>query len=428
MRCVAINIYRSLLVVAMLITAPCVVAQNSGTTPLVEDATQYLFQRPEPWSGARYSEERGFWRRFYLSGDIGLAQRWQYDTELDEGSKWRWAGIGAGYLLSPVHSLEASYSWLDISGQRSLSGSYLFNLSSYAERTEDVQRFEIYLRGGVDYGFGRYRSLDFVGGLRLKYNLSSALGFYLEPGVSICCYTGDNDYARLGDFGSSVRVGMSMNIGETVNSTERVMALNRLYWDSYNLSQRKVLMMIKSNILFDIAMIPNIEVEFPISKRLSVEGQLMCGWWLKSDNSRCWQVQAADIEARYWFGARDKRRVMTGLFAGVFASGGFYDFQVKDTRGLQGEFYYLTGVSGGYSMALGRRLNLEFSAGVGYIVNNYQRYEVYEQKYLVADGPLMRYQSVLPAKVEVALGWVLFKRGERQQHRGDYRENIELRD
>ncbi len=193
-------------------------------------------------------------------------------------------------------------------------------------------------------------------------------------------------------------------------------------------SEKKPLFVIKTNLLYDIALTPNLKIEVPIGNRWSVGVQAMCGWWSKSDNSFVWQIQAADLEARYWFGDRTDKRVLSGWFAGAFASGGFYDFQFKDTHGLQGEFYVLTGVSGGYSMPIGRSMNLEFSAGVGYIVNNYQRYVVYEEEYLVADGPTMRYQSLFPAKVEVSLGWLLFRGGgEKCNSSRSFKSNYEGR-
>lgn len=177
--------------------------------------------------------------------------------------------------------------------------------------------------------------------------------------------------------------------------------------DSY-VQPQKTLLAIKSNLLYDVVLIPNIEIELPIKDNWSIEAQAMCGWWLMGNNSRCWQIQAADIEGRYWF--TNRGRALTGWFAGLFASAGFYDFQIQETEGLQGEFYVLTGVSGGYSMPIGKRLNLEFAAGVGYIVNNYQRYVIYEEEYLVADGDMMRFQSFFPAKLEISLGWLLFRR------------------
>ncbi len=179
--------------------------------------------------------------------------------------------------------------------------------------------------------------------------------------------------------------------------------------------ERKPLFAIKTNLLYDIALTPNLKIEVPIGERWSVGAQAMCGWWSKSDNSFAWQIQAADLEARYWFGDRTDKRVMSGWFAGAFTSAGLYDVQLKSTNGIQGEIFVLAGLSGGYSLPLGDSFYMEFAAGVGYIINDYQKYIVADGKYLIADENKMRFQSIFPAKVEVSLGWLLFnKKGGRK--------------
>lgn len=405
------DLYISTLFAVLLSTVAPLSAQNAGVPSLGGDATLYVFQDPEPWSGAKYSTPRSFGDRLYLVGGASISQTWMYDRELDSSNSGINSRIGLGVDLAPVHSLEfgATFNGLNNDRYNSVDASYLFNLSGYGERTEDILPFEIRLRGGVEYSFGGYEAAHILGGLRLMYNFSPTIGIFLEPGVSTCVYAGNGSYCEVGDVSSSVMLGLSMRIGGLINSSQQTMAKNRADWDS----DRKTLLAIKSNMLYDIALIPNIEVEIAIRDRWSVGAQVMCGWWLKDDYSRCWQIQAADIEGRYWFGDRSKRRALTGWFAGVFASSGFYDFQLDDDSGMQGEFYVMTGVSGGYSMPIGRRLNLEFAAGVGYVVNDYQKYVVYESQYLVADGSQMRFQSVFPAKVEVSLGWLMFRGSKR---------------
>ncbi|MFI3285627.1 MAG: DUF3575 domain-containing protein [Rikenellaceae bacterium] len=171
---------------------------------------------------------------------------------------------------------------------------------------------------------------------------------------------------------------------------------------------RKLLLAIKTNLLYDLAFTPNIEVEVPFGERWSVNGEFARGWWLK-EHTRCWQVQSAGIEGRYWFGDRSKRDQLTGWFAGLFANTGFCDFQFKDATGVQSDFYYIAGLSAGYSLPLSERFNMEFSAGAGYMVNEYQKYWVENNTTLIEDGPRMKMQSFLPAKVKVSLSWLIFR-------------------
>lgn len=389
----------------------------------------HLFQNPPQWNGSHYSTPRSILDELYVVGGASLSQVWRYDRELDSSVGGLNTRIGVGVNLAPIHAVELGFSSMDINQDErhySLDASYLFNLSAYGECTEDVLPFEILLRGGLEYSFADYSSAHIIGGLRLRYNITPSIGVFLEPSIGACLYSGNNSYYQRGDVTSSAMLGVSVHIGNIISSTSRMMNINSSYWRDYNLSDRKTLLAIKSNMLYDISLIPNIEVEVPIFDKWSIGAQAMCGWWLKSDNSRCWQIQAADIEGRYWFGDRSKHRALTGWFAGVFASAGFYDFQLEDTNGIQGEFYVMTGVSGGYAIPIGRRMNLEFTGGIGYLVNDYQKYTVHASEYLVADGPQMRFKSVFPAKLEVSLGWLLFRGGEcRSESRRTYRINRE---
>lgn len=56
---------------------------------------------------------------------------------------------------------------------------------------------------------------------------------------------------------------------------------------------------LKTNLLFDLALTPNIELEVPIGKRWSVNGEFMRGWWLNKSNTFCWQVESFGLEGRY---------------------------------------------------------------------------------------------------------------------------------
>lgn len=170
--------------------------------------------------------------------------------------------------------------------------------------------------------------------------------------------------------------------------------------------ERKPLFALKTNLLYDLALTPNLELEVPIGRRWSVNAEFQRGWWLRRDNTFCWQIEAAGLEGRYWFGNRENRAVLTGWFAGVFTAGGFYDFQLKRNNGYQGEFYIMTGLSGGYATPIARNLNLEFSLGVGYIVTDYRHYCVIDDE-LIKQGSAMRFSSFVPAKAKVSLVWMI---------------------
>ena len=70
---------------------------------------------------------------------------------------------------------------------------------------------------------------------------------------------------------------------------------------------------------------------------------------------------------------RIRRDKLTGHFVGVYGESGKYDFEHKKDICYQGEFWS-AGLSYGYSMPIGKRLNMEFSISAGYASIAYRGY------------------------------------------------------
>ncbi|MDR1881154.1 MAG: DUF3575 domain-containing protein [Prevotella sp.] len=172
---------------------------------------------------------------------------------------------------------------------------------------------------------------------------------------------------------------------------------------------------LKTNLLYDIALTPNIEVEIPIGKRWSINGEFLHGWWLGHDDTFCWQLEALGMEGRYWLGNRTNRRVLTGWFLGFFAGAGVYDFQLKKDKGYQGDFYISAGFSAGYAMQFGSSSwGMEFSASAGWLTTDYTRYTLnpYVRHELIRDGADMRFSGVVPLKAKVSLIYLFSRKAK----------------
>lgn len=168
---------------------------------------------------------------------------------------------------------------------------------------------------------------------------------------------------------------------------------------------------IKSNLLFDFALAPNIELEFPLGRndRWSFNVEWVFPWWLIDDDKYCFQVLYGGLEGRYWLGDRAKHRTLNGHFLGFYAGAGEYDLQWK-RDGYQGEFYIAAGISYGYALPLARRLNLEFSVGIGLLRTDYEHYHAvngYETLLWQSDG---KYTWFGPTKAKISLVWLLGKK------------------
>lgn len=166
---------------------------------------------------------------------------------------------------------------------------------------------------------------------------------------------------------------------------------------------------LKTNLLFDAALMPNIEIEVPLGRRWSVNGEYIFPWWILTDNQYCLEILSGGIEGRCWLGNRKKRPVLTGHFLGLYAGGGMYDLQWRK-EGYQGEFFIASGLSYGYSHRIGRNLNMEFSLGLGMLRTYYRHYHMsagYEKLLWQNSG---NYTWLGPTKLKVSLVWLLQKK------------------
>ena len=132
----------------------------------------------------------------------------------------------------------------------------------------------------------------------------------------------------------------------------------------------------KTNLLFDAVTALNFELEVPIADRFSVVAEDVFPWW-ETGNKYCFQMWEMGLEGRYWFKPWNRigTEKLRGWFAGVYGMSSKYDFQYDRSLNYQGE-YWSAGLTGGYVMPIGRhkRVNLEFSLGLGYLQTQYRHY------------------------------------------------------
>ena len=166
----------------------------------------------------------------------------------------------------------------------------------------------------------------------------------------------------------------------------------------------KTVLAVKNNLLYDLALAPNIEVEIPIGKRWSLNTEYKCPWWLNSKHDFCYQLLSGGMEGRFWLGNRQKRDRLTGHFIGLYAEGGIYDFQLRGD-GYQGKYYGAAGVTYGYAKQLAQHFSLEFSLGIGYLTTEYKKYTPYEGDIVWTNSG--RYNFIGPTKAKVSLVWLI---------------------
>lgn len=187
------------------------------------------------------------------------------------------------------------------------------------------------------------------------------------------------------------------------------------YFDSQPVRQatlparRIPLFAVKTNLLFDAALMPNIEIELPIGKRWSLNGEYMFPWWLMDGDKYCLEVLAGGLEGRYWLGKRAHREVLTGHFIGLYAGGGKYDLQWRE-KGYQGEFFIAAGLSYGWARRIARNLHLEFNLGIGLLRTSYRHYQARDNYQTLLWQEKGNYTWLGPTKAKISLVWLLMRR------------------
>lgn len=195
----------------------------------------------------------------------------------------------------------------------------------------------------------------------------------------------------------------------TFSGDESPETLEKEYADAIEAQQteRKTVLAVKNNLLYDLALAPNLEIELPIGKRWSLNTEYKCPWWVNSSRDFCYQLLSGGAEARYWLGKRCDDNRLIGHFVGLYAEGGIYDFQFGGD-GYQGKYYGTSGLTYGYVKPITRHLALEFSFGVGYLTTEYRKYTPYKEDLIWTNSG--RYNFIGPTKAKVSLVWLITTR------------------
>lgn len=129
---------------------------------------------------------------------------------------------------------------------------------------------------------------------------------------------------------------------------------------------------LRSNLLYDLALVPNVGAEVAIEGRWSAAIDLCGAWWGGPDHSRSWRIYGGELTGRYYFWPQRAR--MCGHHAGIYAQLYTYDFKLGDMGYIGGDaamniFHHPTAGAGleyGYTLPVGRRVSLDFSLGIGW--------------------------------------------------------------
>lgn len=172
-------------------------------------------------------------------------------------------------------------------------------------------------------------------------------------------------------------------------------------------------MAVYSNMLLDLLAVPNLGVEFYLGKGWSIAGSWMHAWWNHDRRHRYWRLYGGELRARRWFGGAAHRKPLTGHHLGVYVQALTYDFEWGGKAHMGGQpggtifdrAHWGAGVEYGYSLPVARRLNIDFSIGVGYLGGREYEFEPEGDRYLWTHTGHNNWFG--PTKLEVSLVWLI---------------------
>ena len=163
---------------------------------------------------------------------------------------------------------------------------------------------------------------------------------------------------------------------------------------------------LKSNLLYDALLIPNLSLEASIGSGWTLGAGGMLAWWSKDVKHRYWRIYGGDLEIRKYFGTLSKSKPLQGHHLGIYGDFLTYDFEFG-AKGYQSKATYAAGIKYGYSHPIANRLNLDFALGIGYLHSNYKTYVPRDGCYVYQETKKRKWLG--PTQAEISLVWLLGK-------------------
>lgn len=162
---------------------------------------------------------------------------------------------------------------------------------------------------------------------------------------------------------------------------------------------------VKTNMLYDALLVPNGGLEIYLGKNWSIDAYWMYAWWKSDRVHNYWRTYGGDVELRKWLGSAARRKPLTGHHIGAYAQIVTYDFELGGRGYLADRWSYAVGVSYGYSLPVAKRLNIDFSIGLGYMGGEYKEYLPQDGHYVWQSTK--RRHWIGPTKAEISLVWLI---------------------
>lgn len=154
---------------------------------------------------------------------------------------------------------------------------------------------------------------------------------------------------------------------------------------------------LKNNILYDAALMPNLEFEWLINDNWSISLDGDVAWWKPREN-KVYRLALISPEVRYHINPRGQWH---GMYVGAFVGGGLYQLE-NGGDGYRGEGG-MGGLSFGYMWPIGKHFFMEAALGAGYMYTKYKVYEPRDGHRLYMRTETLNYLG--PLKLKFSIAW-----------------------
>ena len=189
--------------------------------------------------------------------------------------------------------------------------------------------------------------------------------------------------------------------------------------------KKSLLFALKTNMLYDAALIPNLGIEVYMGKRWTIALDWFYTWFSSNNRHRYWQAYGGYLGVRKYLGGErlnvkgERSLFPTGHHIGAYMLGLTYDVEWGGKGYQASKFGFGGGLEYGYSKMIGRRWCIDFSIGVGFQDGEYKEYEPANDgtgHYIWLSTRKRHWWG--PTKAEVSLKWLFGTKGNKQKKGG----------
>lgn len=173
----------------------------------------------------------------------------------------------------------------------------------------------------------------------------------------------------------------------------------------YAVEEKPTTVQLRTNGLYDLALCPNIGLEFQTSLGLAFQLDYIGAWWSNNSKHRFWQNYGFQTEIRYYLASKSTDMPYLGHHVGVYGQMVTYDFEFGGT-GYQCNTLdksWGIGIAYGYRKPLSRHFSIDFTLGLGYFKSKYTVYEPNNDWYKATNWKKMNWFG--PTRLEISFIW-----------------------